>query len=186
MEAPPGCCCALGLAPRFKGPPLALRILQYLPTTGQVSGLLVFRRRPRLDASWTVMRGIVSSGSRIFVRPPPVLPLHGNISRRWRSAESNTLKQPATAVLNPRWLSDLKHRIGTCLTFGCTAEQTRQAGQILSTISRDWRELTAGSEGYLTSPQRCSIYRRLVIWGEMDQMGRISAMLIPDSACSQR
>lgn len=85
--------------------------------------------------------------------------------RRYASTET-----PATATLSPRWLSDVKLRIGKCVTFGLQPEQKTEAAAILDEICRDWRELLAGSEGFLTGPQRRGLFRRRVIWGEQDAM----------------
>jgi hypothetical protein len=76
----------------------------------------------------------------------------------------------ATAQLSPRWLSDLKTRIGACISFGLTPAQTAVAGSILDEVAQDWRELVAGSEGYLTSPSRRGLHRWPVAWGEQDSM----------------
>ena len=54
--------------------------------------------------------------------------------------------------------------------WGLKPEQTKEAGNILQEISRDWRDLLAGSEGFLTSKQRRSTFRQQVVWGEQDSM----------------
>lgn len=87
-----------------------------------------------------------------------------------RHASTDTQGQPATATLSPRWLSDVKTRIGKCMTFGLQPHQTREACKILQAITQDWRELLAGSEGFLTSSTRRGLYRHRVVWGEMDAM----------------
>jgi hypothetical protein len=51
--------------------------------------------------------------------------------------------------------------------FGIDSEQTQVAGSILKEISSDWRELVAGSEGYLTGKEWRGLYRQEVVWGEM-------------------
>jgi hypothetical protein len=51
--------------------------------------------------------------------------------------------------------------------FGLRPEQTREAGSIVQEIAADWRELIAGSEGFLTSKDRRGLYRQDVVWGEM-------------------
>jgi hypothetical protein len=79
----------------------------------------------------------------------------------------------ATTHLSPRWLSDIKTRIGACLSFGLTPPQHALAGSILSEIASDWRELVAGSEGFLTSPTRRGLHRWPVAWGEQDSMVRL-------------
>lgn len=90
-------------------------------------------------------------------------------TRRHRSTEAAPL-QDAIAPPNSRWLSDVKQRIGKCITFGLQPQQVHEAGLILQEVARDWRELVAGSEGFLTSPHRRGLHRRRVIWGEQDAM----------------
>jgi hypothetical protein len=51
--------------------------------------------------------------------------------------------------------------------FGISPAQTQEAGSILEEISSDWRELVAGSEGFLTSKKYRGLYRQEVVWGEM-------------------
>ncbi|KAF2144410.1 uncharacterized protein K452DRAFT_266212 [Aplosporella prunicola CBS 121167] len=83
------------------------------------------------------------------------------------SSNSSASAAPATAPLNPRWLSDLKARIGKCIMFGLKPAQVQRAGAILLEMSRDWRELVAGSEGFLTTKGWRGLYRQGVVWGEM-------------------
>ncbi|EGP83549.1 unnamed protein product [Zymoseptoria tritici ST99CH_3D1] len=94
--------------------------------------------------------------------------------QRYSTTKAASSAKPATASLSPRWLSDVKQRIGHCITFGLKPDQTDDAGHILKEIARDWRELVAGSEGFLTDKTRLSMYRREVIWGEMDSMGHVN------------
>lgn len=51
--------------------------------------------------------------------------------------------------------------------FGLKPAQIDDAGKILQQLARDWRELLAGSEGFLTDEKRRSLYRHNVVWGEM-------------------
>lgn len=113
----------------------------------------------------------------VFAAPRGATPLFRNnehvslICRRWKTKDSRASDQTAaTAALSPRWLSDVKQRIGKCITFGLKPYQTEQAGRVLQEITRDWRELVAGSEGYLTGPKRRGMHRQVVLWGEMDSM----------------
>jgi hypothetical protein len=87
----------------------------------------------------------------------PVLPV---TSRRCKSTDTS-------AALSPRWLSDVRARIGKCIMFGIDSAQTQEAGSILQEVARDWRELVAGSEGYLTGKEWRGLYRQEVVWGEM-------------------
>ncbi|OJD14688.1 hypothetical protein AJ78_04979 [Emergomyces pasteurianus Ep9510] len=77
---------------------------------------------------------------------------------------------PLIQEFNSRWLSTIKGRVGKCLTFGLKPYQIDKAEQILQIIARDWRELTAGSEGFLTGIERQGLFRHNVVWGEMDIM----------------
>lgn len=83
------------------------------------------------------------------------------------TSTSGASKEAAISNLSPRWLSDIKARIGKCIMFGINPAQTKEAGSILQEISTDWRELVAGSEGYLTAPQYRGLFRQEVVWGEM-------------------
>lgn len=62
-------------------------------------------------------------------------------------------------LLGPKWLSELKQRVGRCLMFGLRAGQVDAAGQILEELARDWRQLVAGSEGFLTCKSRTGLHR---------------------------
>lgn len=75
---------------------------------------------------------------------------------------------------NSRWLSDVKARLGKCIHFGMNEEQVTRAGVLLAEVTRDWKELVAGSEGYLISPKRAGITSTLLEWGHQDKMGHIN------------
>jgi len=106
----------------------------------------------------------------------PLAPLYArslaaqNVVRFANSRQRSTTTEPATEKLSPRWLADVKQRLGKCMTFGMQSEQVARAGAVLDTVARDWRELVAGSEGFLTSEDRRGFYRHAVVWGEMDSM----------------
>lgn len=103
----------------------------------------------------------------------PSLPRYAvSAARRHQSTASDA--PAANAQLSPRWLSDVKTRVGACITFGLTPPQIALAGSILEEIAEDWRELVAGSEGYLTSHTRRSLHRWPVAWGEQDSMVRLT------------
>ncbi len=98
-------------------------------------------------------------------------------SRRLSSNASVQAAQEKTAALSPRWLSDVKERVGKCITFGLQPAQTREAGVIMAELSRDWRELLCGSDGFLTSPTRRGLFRHRVVWGEQDAMGHVNNVM---------
>lgn len=116
-------------------------------------------------------------GASYGLKPAPNTRCPVITTQRHRSTEAHESSQKAaTASLSPRWLSDVKQRIGKCITFGLKAHQTEQAGQILAEVARDWRELMAGSEGFLTGPSRRGMHRQEVVWGEMDSMVRFAPL----------
>lgn len=57
--------------------------------------------------------------------------------------------------------------------FGCTNDQALQAAAILRVLSTEWRELTAGAEGFLTGGHR-GLENQQVVWGEMDSFGHVN------------
>ncbi|KOS41362.1 hypothetical protein ACN38_g7757 [Penicillium nordicum] len=77
----------------------------------------------------------------------------------------------ASTPINPRWLTMTKRRIGKCMMFGMKPTQIDEGGKILQQLANEWRELLAGSEGFLTDKKRRSLYRHNVVWGEQDIMG---------------
>lgn len=106
--------------------------------------------------------------------PRPILLPPSSTHSHPQNRPSSTTSSPetATASLSPRWLSDVKSRIGKCITFGLTPAQTSTAGSIVQELSHSWRELLCGAEGFLTSPTRRGLYRHRVVWGEQDAMVR--------------
>jgi hypothetical protein len=107
------------------------------------------------------MRPLLTRPALLHPRPIPRL---ATTTLRHNSTSPSA---PATAALPPRWLSELKSRIGKCIDFGINDAQTAEAGAILQQTSNDWRELVAGSEGFLTSREYRGLFRQEVVWGEM-------------------
>lgn len=82
-----------------------------------------------------------------------------------KSTSENPFARPH--AIDPRWLTLMKRRIGRCMMFGLKPAQIKESSKILQQLARDWRELVAGSEGYLTDEKRRSLFRHNVVWGEM-------------------
>ena len=61
----------------------------------------------------------------------------------------------------------MKQRVGKCIMFGLSGGQIDAAGSILDDLGQNWRELVAGSEGFLTQKGRRGLHRHAVVWGEM-------------------
>lgn len=55
------------------------------------------------------------------------------------------------------------------------ATQIKSAAAICRVLGRDWRELLAGSEGFLTGEKRAGLLKHNVVWGEMDSMVSLAA-----------
>ncbi|KAJ5840743.1 uncharacterized protein N7525_005931 [Penicillium rubens] len=104
--------------------------------------------------------------------------LCSNGTRRLFSATSPTtfsqkLPDSASTPINPRWLTMTKRRVGKCMMFGMKPSQIDEGGKILQQLAKEWRELVAGSEGFLTDKKRRSLFRHNVVWGEQDIMGML-------------
>lgn len=123
------------------------------------------------------MRGMVHLAPKRAMIAHDSVALRQCIASRFRSTRAGeSTTEAATASLSPRWLSEVKQRVGKCILFGLKPHQTDHAGHILQEIARDWRELVAGSEGFLTSKDRRGMFRQEVVWGEMDSMVRLHHM----------
>lgn len=79
-----------------------------------------------------------------------------------------------------RWVSDVRARIGKCINFGCDPAQVRRAAKVLGILVREWRALSAGSEGFLTGG-RGGLEDQQVVWGEMDSFVGPATSLPPDA-----
>lgn len=109
---------------------------------------------------------LVTSSRQRLVRP-----FSYTASFRSQSKEQiSAVEEKDAAALSPRWLSNLKSRIGRCISFGLRPKQIRRAGDILQVLATEWRDLVAGSEGFLTGPGRAGLERHRVVWGDMDSM----------------
>ncbi|KAJ4984929.1 hypothetical protein SVAN01_09623 [Stagonosporopsis vannaccii] len=123
-----------------------------------------------------------------FLRPSAILSAHRAripVPRPPQCRFSST-ETPATEKLSPRWLSDVRARIGKCIMFGINDAQTSEAGSILQQVSSDWRELLAGSEGFLTGQEYRGLYRQEVVWGEMVRKGHVNNVMYNRYAESAR
>ncbi|RDW83425.1 hypothetical protein BP5796_04916 [Coleophoma crateriformis] len=88
------------------------------------------------------------------------------------------LRQSSTASARrsspSKWLGESKERIGKCLKFGTDKEQTQEAADMLATLGREWRQLVAGGEGFVTRPGGEGMLRQRVVWGDMDSMSHVN------------
>ncbi|KAI1643059.1 thioesterase-like superfamily-domain-containing protein [Daldinia loculata] len=126
--------------------------------------------RPRLKPTYTLR--LLSPV--VCRQPAPRVESFASFSSKYSSRNSSTTTKPVVLPLPPsKWYSDLKARIGKCIMFGCTNDQALQAAAILRVLGTEWRELTAGAEGFLTGGHR-GLENQQVVWGEMDSFGHVN------------
>lgn len=65
--------------------------------------------------------------------------------------------------------------MGKCIVFGLQPAQLDEAGDILRIVAGNWRELVAGSEGFLVGHQRENLEGQVVV-GD----GIVSALSLQD------
>ncbi|KAK3995595.1 thioesterase-like superfamily-domain-containing protein [Cladorrhinum sp. PSN332] len=88
------------------------------------------------------------------------------------SAPSSTTPKKVEAPPS-RWIGDLRDRIGKCIIFGCNNQQVSRAAVVLRALALEWKDLLAGSDGYLTGGRR-GLDGREIAWGEMDSFGHVN------------
>jgi hypothetical protein len=101
------------------------------------------------------------------------MPHSSSCLRRWPTPRLR--RTYTTAPPSPRWAAELSARIGRCIQFGCSSDQVYVAAEVLRVIGSEWRELTAGSEGYATRGKG-GLEGQNVVWGEMDSFVRSLAV----------
>ncbi|KAK4181508.1 thioesterase-like superfamily-domain-containing protein [Triangularia setosa] len=72
-----------------------------------------------------------------------------------------------------QWIPDLRARLGKCIIFGCSNAQISRAASVLRALAVEWKDLVAGSEGFLTGGRR-GLDGRQIAWGEMDSFQHVN------------
>ncbi|KAM7186530.1 Thioesterase-like superfamily domain containing protein [Naviculisporaceae sp. PSN 640] len=102
-----------------------------------------------------------------------------SISSPHRSSNSNSKPEDKTlsSRIPPpppaRWITDLRSRVGKCIIFGCSNQQVSRAASVLRALAVEWKDLLAGSEGFLTGGRR-GLDSQKIAWGEMDSFGHVN------------
>ncbi|KAK0727472.1 thioesterase-like superfamily-domain-containing protein [Lasiosphaeria miniovina] len=91
-------------------------------------------------------------------------------SSRATDSSSSSLPPPPPPS---RWITELRARVGKCISFGCDNQQISRAAAVARAIALEWRDLLAGSEGFLTGGRR-GLDRHKIAWGEMDSFGHVN------------
>ena len=78
-----------------------------------------------------------------------------------KSSQSSKIGQD---VLSSRTLVS---RLGYMTNNGVSYESAPQVAKILKAVCSEWRDLVAGSEGFLTAENRRGVSGRAVEWGDM-------------------
>ncbi|KAB5550865.1 thioesterase-like superfamily-domain-containing protein [Coniochaeta sp. 2T2.1] len=126
------------------------------------------------------------SSATLCARPSTLLPTALPLSTWRRTLSSSSPAIPHSSPANEahhssripppppqRWVSDLRARVGRCVTFGCNAAQIRRAAGVVRVLAEEWRPLTAGSEGFLSGGRR-GLEGQKVVWGEQDSFGHVN------------
>ncbi|KAI6093190.1 thioesterase-like superfamily-domain-containing protein [Hypoxylon rubiginosum] len=90
-----------------------------------------------------------------------------------RTFSSSSAPEPLLPLPSSRWYADLRARLGKCIMFGCNHAQAHRAAGVLRALANEWRELSAGAEGFLTGGRR-GLEGQQVVWGEMDSFGHVN------------
>lgn len=106
---------------------------------------------------------------RVLTSPPLSSSFHSKTPRlchipavaRTRTFHSHHIAQ--SYAVPQSWLSDLKTRMGKCIVFGLQPAQLNEAGDILRIVAGNWRELVAGSEGFLVGHRREELEGHVVV-----------------------
>lgn len=130
-----------------------------IPQSGCRYLALSIPRAANLHTMRPLARSVLPTRPLLIQRAPPP-------AARLQSTSSPS-KDASTTTLSPRWLSDIKTRIGKCIAFGINKEQVDEAGDILHYVNVNWNDLVVGSEGFLTGKNRWGLHRQQVAWGEM-------------------
>lgn len=104
---------------------------------------------------------------RLLTSPPLSSPFHSKKPRLFHiSLVARTYHSHHTAqsyAVPQSWLSDLKTRMGKCIVFGLQPAQLDEAGDVLRIVAGSWRELVAGSEGFLVGHRREGLEGQVVV-----------------------
>ncbi|KAK8062329.1 hypothetical protein PG997_014426 [Apiospora hydei] len=126
--------------------------------------LTTSRIRPRsCQAAYTDSKNTtISESSRLQSRRP---------FSRTAYRSSLQKQQQAPDLPSPPWYADLQARLGKCIIFGCSPAQVHRVAAVLGSLTREWRSLSAGSEGFL---QQGGLEGQAVVWGEMDSFQHVN------------
>ncbi|KAI0118965.1 thioesterase-like superfamily-domain-containing protein [Daldinia grandis] len=124
--------------------------------------------RPRLKPTYT-LRFLPPA---VYRQPASRAESSASLSSKYSIRNSSTTTKKPT-LPSSKWYSDLKARIGKCIMFGCTHDQAQHAAAVLRVLGTEWRELTAGAEGFLAGGNR-GLENQQVVWGEMDSFGHVN------------
>ncbi|KAM7218277.1 hypothetical protein V8F06_006340 [Rhypophila decipiens] len=101
------------------------------------------------------------------------------LARRQFSISANNHRSSGTTISKipppppARWITDLRDRVGKCIIFGCSNRQVSRSAEVLRALAVEWKDLLAGSEGFLTGGRR-GLDSQKIAWGEMDSFGHVN------------
>ncbi|KAK3370075.1 thioesterase-like superfamily-domain-containing protein [Podospora didyma] len=129
-----------------------------------------FQRLNKLVSSRAAVSSRVCATSSL----PKISPcLASTLARQSSNNSIETATSPPPPAPSPRWIDDLRTRIGKCVVFGCNNQQVSRAAAVLRALALEWKDLIAGSEGFLTGGRR-GLDGQQIAWGEMDSFGHVN------------
>ncbi|KAJ4348518.1 uncharacterized protein N0V89_009895 [Didymosphaeria variabile] len=119
-------------------------ICPFTPSDDTVVEHLINSYSPALEHPVVELQKMRPLARGVLFADPSSLVQRVSHAARFQSSSASS-KDATTATLSPRWLSDLKARIGKCIMFGIDNEQVKEAGQILHDVNYNWKDLVAGT-----------------------------------------
>ncbi|KAI1215155.1 uncharacterized protein F4807DRAFT_23472 [Annulohypoxylon truncatum] len=88
-------------------------------------------------------------------------------------AYSSESKKESELIPSGHWYNEIKERLGKCILFGCSRGQARKIASLLRDATTEWRDLIAGSAGFLTTGNSGFVDQK-VAFGETASWGYIN------------
>ena len=68
---------------------------------------------------------------------------------RYLYSSAAPIKGQSPTSLPTQWLPEVKKRLGKCIIFGLSAEQTKEYASISRELGNSWKAMLLASEGFL-------------------------------------
>lgn len=98
------------------------------------------------------------------------------------SAATPPPRASENGAINPRWLSELQHRLKKSLSLQLAPEKAETVKDRLAYLDKNWLMLSAGREGFLAEPERRGVDGHAIQWGDMVRMCYSSDDVLSESS----